>query len=96
MSIEKIINKNQYIFQISSEFKKYHIKEKIVSIEKVKKKNVDKFKLKAIISNHVLLNNKWYVLNDKIGKYKIQKIEKNLVVLKYKDKNINLRLSKNE
>ena len=96
LSIEQIAKKNQYSFQISSEFKKYYIKEKIVSIEIMKKKKVDKFKLKAIISNHVLLNNKWYVLNDKIGKYKIQKIEKNLVVLKYKDKNINLRLSKNE
>lgn len=97
LSIEQTAKKDRYSFQISSEFKKYYIKEKIETLEaKVKKKSIDKFKLKAIISNHVLLNNKWHNLNDEVGKYKIIKIEKNLVVLNFKEKNINLRLMKNE
>jgi len=94
--IEKIVKKNQYTFQINSEFKKYYIKEKIINTQIQKKKRKDKFKLKAIISNHVLVNNKWYSLDEKIGKYKILKIEKNLVVLNYKEKNINLRIIKDE
>ncbi len=93
--IEKTTKKSQYNFQISSDFKKYYIKEKIINTQ-ISKKKKDKFKLKAIISNHVLVNNKWYALNEKIGKYEILKIEKNLVVLNYKKKNINLRLIKNE
>jgi len=91
------------IFRISSEFNKYYIKEKITNIKvkkenikKVRKNSINTFKLKAIISNHILIDNKWYKLNDLVGKYKLTKIEKNLVVLNYKEKNINLRLFKNE
>ena len=96
LSIEKKSKKNQYSFQITSKFKKYYIKEQIINTKINKKKSTDKFKLKAIISNHVLVNNKWYSLNDVVGKHKIQRIEKNLVVLNYKEKNIKLRLIKNE
>lgn len=97
LSIQETLNKGKYLFQITTEFKKYYIKEKIaISEVKNKKKSIDKFKLKAIISDYILLNKKWYKLNDEVGKYKIVKIEKNLVVLSYKEKNIDLRLIKNE
>ena len=96
LNIEKEIKKNQYSFHISSEYKKFYIKNKITKKEKKKKKSINKFKLKAIISNHILVNNKWYSVNDNVGKYKVLKIEKNLVVLNYQEKNIRLRLLKNE
>ncbi|KAB7887431.1 hypothetical protein [Poseidonibacter ostreae] len=103
LNLEKTAKHNLYNFEINSEFKKYYIKEKIQKVEKkveeklkVAKQNLDNFHLKAIISNHILLNNKWYTKNDFIGKYKVLKIEKNLVVLNYKQKNIKIRLNKNE
>lgn len=96
LNIEKSKNKNQYVFEINTEFKKYYIKPKIEIIKKTKPRNRDIFKLKAIIANNVLLNNKWYTLNDFVSKYQVIKIEKNLVLLKYKDKNISLELNKNE
>lgn len=96
LSIEEATRSKQYFFKISSEFKKYYIKEKIEKVKKSKKKKIDNFSLKAIISNHILLNNKWYTIDDFVGKYKIVEIKKNLVILNYKDKNIKLRLSKYE
>ena len=96
LSIEKSTKKTQYAFEVNTEFKKYYIKTKNEKKIKEKKKSVINFNLKAIISNHVLLNNKWLTLNDMVGKHKIIRIEKNLVVLNYKDKKINLRLNKNE
>jgi len=94
--IEKSAKKNQYIFEINTEFKKYFIKTKIERVKKRKQEKINIFKLKAIISNNILLNNKWYILNDFVGKYKVIKIEKNFVLLKYKDENISLKLNKNE
>jgi hypothetical protein len=96
LNIEKTSKKNKYLFSITTEFKKFYIKKKKEEVSFVDKKKKNIFKLKAIISNHVLLNNKWYTLNDFLGKYKIILIEKNNVVLNYKNKNITLKLDKNE
>jgi hypothetical protein len=96
LNIEKTSKKNQYIFNINTEFKKFYIKTKNKEVKKEKKGKITVFRLKAIIDNHILLNNKWYTLNDFFGKYKIILINKNHVVLKYKDKNITLKLNKNE
>ena len=96
LDIQKTTNKNQFTFDINTEFKKYYIKTKKVEEIKVKKISAIKFNLKAIVSNHVLLNSNWYTLHDVVEKYKIIKIEKNLVILRYKDKIKSLRLNKNE
>lgn len=96
LTIEKTTKTNSYLFEIRTEFKKFYLKTKLKKIRKQKTKDINTFKLKAIISNYVLLNNKWYSLNDFIGKYKIIKIEKNLVILNSKDKTINIKLKKNE
>ena len=96
LDIQKTSKQNQFTFEITTEFKKYYIKAKKVIEKKVKKISRIQFNLKAIVSNHILLNSKWYTLNDTVGKYKIIRIEKNLVFLKYKDKTKKLRLNKNE
>jgi hypothetical protein len=96
LAIENTSKKNQFTFEIYTEFKKYYIKTKPRKTKRLRKKSINSFKVKAIISNHVLLNNKWYTLNDSIGKYKIIKIEKNIVVLNNKDQNISIKLNKNE
>lgn len=96
---------NEYSFEINTEFKKYYIKDKNKTenktenkdkVQVVKKKSKDIFKLNAIVSNYILLNDKWYKLKERVGKYKIIEIKEKSVVLDYKGKNLNLKLYKNE
>lgn len=102
LNILKTVKNNEYSFEINTEFKKYYIKSKRTKIEtintnlKPKSKPKIKFKLKAIVSNHVLINNKWYMIDDKVGKYKITKISENNVLLTYEKKDLNLKLHKDE
>ena len=106
LNILKTAKTSVYKFEINTEFKKYYIKNKRTKIDtintntnatlKPKLKPKDKFKLKAIVANHVLINSKWYMIDDKIGKYKITKISENDVLLKYEKKDLNLKLHKNE
>ena len=101
-----ITKTDQYIFHINTEFKKYYIKkfEKITNIKKVKEKhkevikknNNKELKLRAIISKYILINDDWYHIEDKVGKYKIIDIKDNEVILNYKGKDMNLRLYKDE
>ena len=53
-------------------------------------------KAKAIIDNFVMLEGKWYKLNDKYKKATIIKITKNYIVLKNKDKTTILKVFNNE
>lgn len=39
--------------------------------------------LKAILNKSALINNKWYKINEKVGKYIISDIDKTTVTLKY-------------
>jgi len=92
---------NEYSFEINTEFKKYYIKDKNKTEKKdkaqlVKKKSKDIFKLNAIVSNYILLNNKWYTLKERVGKYKIIEIKEKSVILDYKGTNLDLKLYKNE
>ncbi|WP_121627809.1 hypothetical protein [Poseidonibacter antarcticus] len=93
--------RNEYSFEINTEFKKYYIKdknktEKKDKVQVVKKISKDIFKLNAIVSNYILLNNKWYTLKERVGKYKIIEIKEKSVILDYKGTNLNLKLYKNE
>ncbi len=105
LSILKTQKNDEYSFEINTEFKKYYIKAKqLKNIKKHKNESVNKhvnkkevkFVLNAIVSDYILLNNKWHSLNEEVGKYKIVKISQNNVFLKYKDKYLNLSLYKNE
>ena len=96
LNILKTEKKNEYTFEINTEFKKYYIKDKETKSKIIKPKIRNNFKLKAIVSNHVLINNKWYTINEKVGKYKITKISENNVLLKYEKKDLNLKLHKDE
>jgi len=92
---------NEYSFEINTEFKKYYIKDKNKTEKKdkaqlVKKKSKDIFKLNAIVSNYILLNNKWYTLKERVGKYEIIEIKEKSVILDYKGTNLDLKLYKNE
>ena len=95
-NIKKEVKSKEYYFEINSEFNKYYIKEKVLEETKHTQERIERFDLRAIISNNILLNNEWYSKNDLIGKYKIINIEKNLVVLEYQKNKIKLRLNKNE
>jgi len=43
-----------------------------------------KLVLQAIMNSSVLINGKWYRLNDKIGRYRLKDIKSSLVILMYK------------
>lgn len=47
-----------------------------------------KLLLEAIINQSALINGKWYNLNDKVDKYSISKIDRNMVLLSYKKKHL--------
>ena len=100
LSTKKSKKSESYSFEIKTEFKKYYIKKKVNKENKTnivkKKKNKNNFKLKAVVSDYVLINNMWYELNDKIGKYKIINIKEKSVILNYKENNMNLKLYKDE
>jgi len=54
-------------------------------------KNIEpkvKLILQAIMNQSVLINGKWYKLNDKIGRYKVIDIKSSLVILVYKKERI--------
>ncbi len=90
----------KYSFQFDISFDKFYIKQK--SLEAVIKKKVKtqiiRFKLKAIISKNVLINNTWMKKNDFIKGYKLINIRKNSVLLENKseDKKIILKVFKND
>lgn len=50
-----------------------------------------KYKLKAIIGESVKINNQWFSIGDKIGKYIITAILANHIVLSNDDKNSTLK-----
>jgi len=64
--------------------------------EKRKYSHNKELNLVAIIGNEVCINDKWYVKNNLIGKYKLKTIFKDYVELDYKNKIIKLRISKND
>jgi len=79
----KVIYKhNPYLqtLSIMSQRQKHYKKRN--KLTKSKKRN--KFYLIATSKNKAFIDNKWYKINDKIGKFTLSKIYKNKVVLKYK------------
>ena len=70
----------------------YHKKSQPIVAQTLKLKNNDSFELKAIIDHYVLINNKWFTINDTIGNYKVQKVTMNRVVLISKNKTLMLEL----
>ncbi len=66
----------------------------ILQKNKKTKEQKSSFFLLAILDNKAFINSKWYKLNDKIGKYRIIKISKNLVIIKNSKKRIFLKPNK--
>ena len=52
--------------------------------------------LNAIVGQNVSIDDKWYIKNDMIGKYKLTKITTQYVILKYKNNKIKLELLKDD
>lgn len=104
LNILKTKSKTIFSFEINTEFKKYYIKKKqnikkkkiVLTKKLVKKEKKKDIKLNAIISNHILINNTWQSIDDKIGKYTITKITSNSVLLSHKEEKLNLKLHKDE
>lgn len=103
LNILKTKSKTVFSFEINTEFKKYYIKKKqnieqkkVLTKKLVKKEKKKDIKLNAIISNHILINNTWQSIDDKIGKYTITKITTNSVLLSHKEEKLNLKLHKDE
>ena len=88
-------NKEGFVFDSIINFKKYHIKkeEKEVKAKIIKR---GKYKLKAIIDDYVLINNKWLKTGSKIDKYEIRILNKNTILLENEKKQINLKVYKDE
>lgn len=86
----------KYNFQMNVNFEKFYIKKKNIDLSKTDKKtktNSDlTLKLKAIISNEVLINNTWMKKYDVIKEYKLISINENIVVLEKKNKKIILKV----
>lgn len=55
-------------------------------------KQIGGFKLNAVMNNSAFINGKWYKLNDKIGRYKISRVNKTSITLSKNDKKIILTL----
>ena len=104
LNILKTKSETIFNFEINTEFKKYYIKKKqkieekkkVITKKLVKKEKKKDIKLNAIISNHILINNTWQSIDDKIGKYTITKITTNSVLLSHKEEKLNLKLHKDE
>lgn len=62
--------------------------------KKTHKHFVTKFKLMATLNSSAKINNRWYKLNQKIGKFTLRKITKNYVILK-KNKNMSIKVNLN-
>lgn len=85
--LEKSISKTQNPF-ISN----FHIK--IDEKNKTNKMTKNHYKLNAIFDNRVHINNRWYVINEKIGTYTLTYIKNSSVILKNLDNEVELKLYK--
>lgn len=70
---------NSAIYELDIRLDKYYAKN-LKQIE-YKKENENLYKLRAIIGNFVVINEKMYRLGENIDKYKLSKITKNYVLL---------------
>lgn len=96
LSLVKDKQTKKHIFKIEISFDKFFIKNKKEDIKVKKQKNTNIFKLKAIISNNALINNKWIKQNEFINGYKLIKINKNSVVLEKSNKQITIKVFRND
>ncbi|MFA9373630.1 MAG: hypothetical protein ACERKK_05665, partial [Poseidonibacter sp.] len=96
LNLSKDKQTKKYIFKIEISFDKFFIKNKKADIKVKKQKNINIFKVKAIISNNVLINNKWIKQNEFINGYKLIEINKNSVVLQKNNKQINIKVFEND
>ena len=103
----QILKSKEYItlegvFEVKQLFvkNKEQIKDIPNPFDKIKEKNnfikKEKLKLLAIIGENVCINDKWYLKNEKVGKYKIKSIFRNYIELQSKEKIVKLRILKNE
>jgi hypothetical protein len=88
------INLSKYYIKNLKEVK-YEIKNKEKPIITQKIENTE-FKINAIVANYVFINEKWLEKDEKIGNYKLIKIEKDFVVLSDELKEIKLELKDEE
>ena len=85
-------NKKHLLITIT--FDKFYLKQSLFLKDKISKLFVkqDNFFIDAIVGNMVFINNKWLKVNDYINKYKIIRIQKDYIYIKYKGKNKKIRL----
>lgn len=89
--IDKVNKSSRNRVDLVIEFKKQYIKNKEEKAGRKEKSEI-KYRLKAIVHNHVLINNKWYSNNQKIDNYQIEIIGFNSIKLKNKSKEIILKV----
>ncbi len=88
--------------EISLKYDPFKNGSKIIKTKITKQKNREfkkqKFSLVllAVLNDKAFINSKWYKLNDKMGKYKIIKISKDLVIIKNSKKKIILKINKSK
>lgn len=79
-----------YDFTLNLSLEKYFIKKKISMKEE--QRQIKTFKLSAIISDHVFIDEKWLKKEELIEDYKLIEIKKNYVILKNKNETIKIEL----
>lgn len=95
LSLEKQKKSKKYNLEIKISFEEYFFK--TLGSEKITKKSrFIRFKLKAIIDENVLINNKWLEVGDKINGYELTNISNDGVVLSLHEKTIKLKVFKND
>ena len=110
LNVYKKDSSDLYSFDFIIDLNKFFIKriditnnesknEIILKTEKVVNLNIKSkidYKLKAIIANYVLVNDKWLEIGDSIDDLKLIKIDRNSVFFKDKDKKLELVLANEE
>lgn len=79
-----------YDFTLNLSLEKYFIKKKISMKEE--QRQIKTFKLSAIISDHVFIDEKWLKKEELIEDYKLIEIKKNYVILENKNETIKIEL----
>lgn len=101
---------DKYYFELKIDLNKYYIKN--IKKEKVKKEEIvikaketkipkievikDDYKLKAIIAEYVLINDIWLKKGETIDAFKVDKINRNSIILDNKSRKIKLEVSNEE
>ena len=96
IEINILKNKKQYVYFLTIDFNKFYLKEKLSKKIDIKIKKAKSFRLKAIVSENILINNKWLKQGESINEYKVKEVLLNEVILVKGEEKINLKVFKND